>query len=82
MKKLLAGLLIGGLFSLGCGDTATKPAPKKDTAPPPVNKKMNGKDEDNKMKDEGAKPEPKKDDFKPEPKKDDSKKNEPKKDSN
>lgn len=74
MKKLLAGLLIGGLFSLGCGDTATKPAPKKDTAPPPVNKKMNGKDED--------KPEPKKDDFKPEPKKDDSKKNEPKKDSN
>ena len=80
MKKLLAGLLIGGLFSLGCGDTATKPAPKKDTVPPPVNKKMNGKDED-KMKDEGAKPEPKKDDFKPEPKKDDSKKNEPKKDS-
>ena len=79
MKKLLAGLLIGGLFSLGCGDTATKPTPK--TGTPPVNKKMNGKDEDNKMKDEGAKPEPKKDDFKPEPKKDDSKKNEPKKDS-
>jgi len=79
VKKLLAGLLIGGLFSLGCGDTATKPTPKTGTTP--VNKKMNGKDED-KMKDEGAKPEPKKDDFKPEPKKDDSKKNEPKKDSN
>ena len=71
MKKLLAGLLIGGLFSLGCGDTTTKPAPK--TGTPPVNKKMNGKDEDNKMKDEGTKPETKKDD---------SKKNEPKKDSN
>jgi hypothetical protein len=81
-KKLLAGLLIGGLFSLGCGqDTGPKgTAPKggsispgKAIAPAPPPSKPG--------EDEGTKPEPKKDEAKPEPKKDDSKKTEPKKDA-
>ena len=78
MKKLLAGLLIGGLFSLGCGDTATKPTPKKDAALTPSNIRKPGVEDkdDSKPKDEGTK-----DEIKPDPKKDDFKKNDPKKDS-
>lgn len=77
MKKLLAGLMIGSLFSLGCGtDTTTKGTPPKGGTPPkpPMTRPGAEKDE--------SKPEPKKDEDKTEPKKDDSKKNAPKKDSN
>ena len=42
MKKLLAGLLIGGLFSLGCGDTATTTKEKKPVTPPPNRRPMEG----------------------------------------
>jgi hypothetical protein len=77
MKKLFVGLLISGLFSLGCGqDTAPKGTPPKAgtnapgkaiaPAPPPA-----------RPEDEETKP----DEAKPEPKKDDSKKTEPKKDA-
>jgi hypothetical protein len=77
VKKLLAGLLIGGLFSLGCGDTGTTPKDKKTGTPTNVKKPMEDKDEGTKPKDEGkpeAKPETKPE-TKPEIKpKDDAKK--------
>ena len=80
MKKLLAGMLVGCLFSLGCGtDTSPKGggAPSKGGATqkapaPPMTKPGEMKDE---SKPNGAKPE---DEAKP---KDDSKKTEPKKDA-
>jgi hypothetical protein len=69
VKKLLATALIGGLFSLGCTENASKPEPKKDKLPPSKMKTMGeGKDEatpkDNgKAKDEDEKKDetPKKD---------------------
>jgi hypothetical protein len=81
MKKLLAGLFVGCLFSLGCGtDTSPKGgAPSKGGAQkapaPPMTKPSEMKDE---SKPNGAKPEPGKDEAKP---KDDLKKTEPKKDA-
>jgi hypothetical protein len=86
VKKLLAMALVGGLFSLGCTENATKPEPKKDKMPPSKMKSMGeGKDEatpkDNgKAKDEADKKDEKKSET---PKKDEApKKSEtPKKDA-
>ncbi len=71
MKKLLALIVIGGLFSLGCTDTGTKTEPKKDKMPPnKMNKMGEGKDEGKapdfgKPKDEGDKKDTKKDEAAP-----------------
>jgi hypothetical protein len=81
VKKLLALVVIGGLFSLGCTENATKPEPKKDNMPPSKMKTMReGKDEappkvDGKAKDDADKKDEKKDEKKNEaPKKDADKK--------
>jgi hypothetical protein len=80
VKKLLAMALIGGLFSLGCTENATKPEPKKDKPAPSKMRSMGeGKDEatpkvNGKAKDEADKKDEKKDEA---PKKDDA----PKKDA-
>ena len=60
MKKLLALLVMCGLFSLGCTDTATKSTEKKPststTKPGMGGDAMKPKDETAKPKDETAKP--------------------------
>jgi hypothetical protein len=79
VKKLLAMALVGGLFSLGCTENATKPEPKKDKMPPSKMKTMGeGKEEATpKAKDEADKKDEKKDEKKNETKKDEA----PKKDA-
>jgi len=54
VKKLLAVMIIGGLFSLGCQDTG-KPEPKKEKGTTPTNV-AKPKDNATKPKDDGAKP--------------------------
>ena len=78
MKKLLAMALVGGLFSLGCTENATKPTPKDKPAPSKM-KTMGGEGKDEaapKTKDEADKKDEKKDETKKEesPKKDADKK--------
>jgi hypothetical protein len=82
VKKLLALIVIGGLFSLGCTDTGTKTEPKKDgisskrkamgeskdeVKPPDFGRSKDQSDKKDTKKDDAA---PKKDDAAP--KKDDS----------
>jgi hypothetical protein len=82
VKKLLAVIVIGGLFSLGCTDTGTKTEPKKDSMGLKKKAMEESKDEAKRpdlgrSKDQSDKKDTKKDDAAPKkddaaPKKDDA----------